>query len=62
MMKPEKEAFLEVLKTTQAHPDETLFIDDSEVNIAAARALGMHAIQFESAEQLNRELQQLNIL
>jgi HAD superfamily hydrolase (TIGR01509 family) len=61
-MKPEEKAFREVLETMRAHPNETLFIDDSETNIAAARTLGIRAIQFESATQLKRELQELNIL
>ena len=35
---------------------QTLFIDDREVNIAGARAVGMHAILFRSAEELQMDL------
>ena len=35
---------------------QTLFIDDREVNVAAARAVGMHGIVFRSAEELHADL------
>lgn len=41
MMKPGKEIFLEVLQREQMRPEETLFIDDSAANCAAAEALGI---------------------
>jgi 2-haloacid dehalogenase len=36
--------------------DESLFIDDNLRNIEAARALGIHSIQFHSPEQLAQDL------
>ena len=36
---------------------QTLFIDDREVNVAAARAVGMHGIVFRSAEELHADLE-----
>jgi putative hydrolase of the HAD superfamily len=36
---------------------QTLFIDDREVNIEAARAVGMHGIVFRSAEELRPDLE-----
>lgn len=62
VMKPERKAFIEVLKAMRAHPKKTLFIDDSEVNIRAAQGLGMQTIQFESANQLNKELRRLKLI
>ena len=37
-------------------PEETLFIDDKEANIDAARALGLLAIQFSTIEKLREDL------
>ncbi len=40
-------------------PAQTVFIDDTLVNVQAARELGWHAIHFESPAQLSRELEPL---
>ena len=37
-------------------PENTLFIDDSEKNVAGAKACGWQAVLFESAEKLERDL------
>ena len=36
--------------------ERVIFIDDIAVNVDAARMMGMRGIQFQSAEQLKREL------
>ncbi len=41
---------------------ECLFIDDSLPNIEAARKLGFHTILFQSPEQLEQELQNMQLL
>ncbi|SDL22365.1 2-haloacid dehalogenase [Nocardioides sp. YR527] len=41
--------------------DRLVFIDDSAANVAAAAALGMHAIQFTDAEQLRGDLVALGL-
>ncbi|MFD7074021.1 HAD family hydrolase [Nocardioides sp. NPDC059952] len=41
--------------------DRLVFIDDSPANVAAAAALGMHAIQFTGAEQLRGDLVALGL-
>ncbi len=38
-------------------PAQTLFLDDRAVNIATARAIGMHGIVFQSTDQLMKELE-----
>ena len=38
-------------------PSEALMIDDREINVTAARALGMHGIVFRSVEQLQPDLE-----
>jgi FMN phosphatase YigB (HAD superfamily) len=35
---------------------EALFLDDREINIQAAQALGMNALRFETREHLRSEL------
>jgi 2-haloacid dehalogenase len=40
----------------------TVFIDDREENIAAARSAGLVGVHFESAAQLRRELVRLGVL
>ncbi|MEK7156582.1 MAG: HAD-IA family hydrolase [Patescibacteria group bacterium] len=49
------EAVLAQLKTTS---DKCLFIDDSDINTAAAEALGFRTIVFTTASELERELKQ----
>ena len=44
VMKPSPEIFLMMLQGQQATADETLFIDDSPKNCAAAEALGIHTL------------------
>ncbi len=56
MMKPEPQMFRHVLRSLHARPEETLFIDDTRSNIAAAKTLGMRTIHCRSAAQLKRDL------
>jgi putative hydrolase of the HAD superfamily len=60
--KPMHEIYERVLKITQANHEQTLFIDDRLQNLAPATALGMKTIQFQSAAQLRRDLQQYGLL
>ena len=45
MKKPDDEIFLTVISETGINPDETLFIDDLEVNCIAAERNGIHTFQ-----------------
>ena len=49
-MKPEALAYQSALAKAGVQPEETLFIDDSQKNVSAARALGMSAFQFEGGK------------
>lgn len=60
MAKPEPGIFQLALDMVGAQPEETVFVDDNEKNIAAANALGIHTIRFKNAEQARNEL--LNLL
>jgi putative hydrolase of the HAD superfamily len=56
MAKPDPAIYLHTLQKLGTRPDETLFIDDRQVNIGAARALGMTAILFSTVERLRQDL------
>ncbi len=56
MAKPEAAIYHHVLKELGARPEETLFLDDKLVNVEAARALGMAALEFSTVEKLRADL------
>jgi putative hydrolase of the HAD superfamily len=56
MAKPDPAIYLHTLQKLGTRPDETLFIDDKQVNIDAARDLGMPAILFSTVERLRLDL------
>lgn len=55
--KPGPAIYHACLKALGVPAAQTLFIDDREVNIVAARAVGMHGIVFHTPEQLQPELE-----
>ena len=57
MAKPGLEIYRVCLKALGVLPRQALFLDDREVNVAAARAVGMHAIVFRSVEELTHDLE-----
>ena len=56
LAKPEARIYEHCLEGLETPPQETLFIDDREVNVEAAEALGIRAVHFESVVQLRSEL------
>ncbi len=60
--KPESKIYREAIARAQCDPAECFFTDDLAVNVEAARAHGMDAVQFLSAEQLERELRERGAL
>jgi epoxide hydrolase-like predicted phosphatase len=62
MKKPSKRIFQYALKKMKMKPNEVLFIDDKEVNLAVARELGIKSIQFNNNAQLMTELKRLGLL
>lgn len=59
MRKPEKRFFDAVARKLNLSPEELLFVDDEMRWVVAARNYGLKAILFESAEQLEQELEKL---
>lgn len=56
LVKPQPEHYRRALQVTQRAADECLYVDDRPLNVEVARILGMHPIQFVSAEQLQHDL------
>lgn len=56
MAKPEPAIYRHVLKELGVQAEEALFLDDKLVNVEAAQALGMKAIQFSSVNRLRDDL------
>lgn len=50
VVKPERRIYEILLDRYALQPSETLFIDDREANITAARALGIHGFRFDARD------------
>ncbi|MDR0591156.1 MAG: HAD family phosphatase [Candidatus Nomurabacteria bacterium] len=61
MIKPQPEIYQYALSRLGVKPEATVFIDDKAANTAAARGLGMYAIDFKSPSQLTSELAKLGV-
>ncbi|HAS61658.1 MAG TPA: HAD family hydrolase [Vibrio sp.] len=61
-LKPSPEIYQTLLEQYQLDAQECVFIDDMPYNVEGAQNIGMTAIQFQSAEQCERELKMLGIL
>lgn len=56
VMKPDAAAYLAVLDGLACAPDQTIFIDDMLANVAAAQALGIHAVRYNTGMDLRAAL------
>jgi putative hydrolase of the HAD superfamily len=57
LIKPDAAIYEHTLRGLGVKPEETLFVDDREINVQAARELGIRAVRFQSIEQLREELE-----
>jgi putative hydrolase of the HAD superfamily len=57
LIKPDPAIYEHTLRGLGVRAKETLFVDDREINVLAARELGIHAFQFRSVAQLRRDLE-----
>ncbi|MDO5057765.1 MAG: HAD family phosphatase [Lautropia sp.] len=62
MAKPDAAIFALMASRYHLTPARTVFIDDSEKNVQAARALGWQALHFTGADRLRQQLQALGVL
>ncbi len=54
MVKPDPDIYLHTLERTSSHPEKTVFVDDSKVNVDTAIRLGMRGFLYtESAAFIN---------
>lgn len=59
MLKPEKEIYLELINKYDLIPEETIFIDDTFVNVEASEALGIRTIHYTGEKDLREMLKEL---
>jgi HAD superfamily hydrolase (TIGR01509 family) len=59
--KPDPRIYRIVLERAGVEADQAVFLDDSEVNIEGARAVGMHTILFTGADAARRALVELGV-
>ena len=57
MAKPDPAIYRHALQQLGTRPEETLFIDDKRVNIEAAQALDMKALEFTTVDRLRQDLE-----
>jgi epoxide hydrolase-like predicted phosphatase len=57
VMKPDARIFQIALQSLGLQPAEAVFVDDFLHNVEGARAVGMHAIQFRSPEQVRLDIE-----
>jgi 2-haloacid dehalogenase len=62
LVKPDAGIFRHLLERYGLDAASTVFIDDSEANVQAARELGMTGIHFKDAQRLRQELVALGLL
>jgi glucose-1-phosphatase len=61
-IKPDEEAFQHVLATLGCRAPETLFLDDSQLNVAAAKRVGMIAFEVQGPAEAEHVLREAEIL
>jgi putative hydrolase of the HAD superfamily len=59
LIKPDHEIYRLIIKQYSLDPSESLFIDDMEANVQAARHIGIHAIRFIDVHTLKNQLNKL---
>lgn len=61
LVKPDKKAYLYVLKSIKLNPEECVFIDDNKENILAAKSLKIKAVQYTTYHSLLKSLKKLGV-
>lgn len=56
LAKPDPAFYRHILGAENRHPGETVFVDDTDINVVAAREAGVHAFLFLDAQRLERDL------
>lgn len=61
LAKPDEKIYQKVLGELGVKGEQVVFIDDSLENVLAAKNVGLHAIHFESLEQVKEDLKNLGV-
>lgn len=61
LLKPQPEHYRRAMQITQRAAEECVYIDDRPMNVEVASILGMRAIEFQSAGQLEGDLRKAGI-
>ena len=61
LRKPERDIYRVTLEITQKPPEECCFIDDRALNLECAAKLGMHTIEMQTLDQLQKDLEKLGV-
>lgn len=61
-LKTDEGTFKYVLEKEKIIPSETIFIDDNKENVEIAKQNGIYGIVFKDAKQLEKELQEMNLI
>lgn len=59
--KPDPKIYREIFKYGRFLPSEILFIDDTPINVAAAKKFGINSILFRNAAQLKRDFRRFGL-
>ncbi len=59
LAKPDQRIYFRAVERLGVRPAEAVFVDDLPENVAAARACGLYAIQYENTDQVLHELNAL---
>ena len=62
MKKPDREIYQLMIDRYNISPEKTIFIDDSRMNVEAAKELYINGIHFKSPDQLKLELKKIAVL
>jgi putative hydrolase of the HAD superfamily len=60
-LKPDSKIYEHTLEAMNVHPSNALFLDDREVNVNAAKALGIHSFVFSDHDSLQQYLPTINL-
>jgi len=61
-LKPDRESFEHVLQSLNCDPPSILFLDDNEMNVKAARSVGIIAYRTQGAQEAEKILEKMGIL
>jgi|SRR5579883_660193 len=61
LIKPDRAIYERSLEALGLQPSEACFIDDRDVNVEGARAVGIHALHFHTIDRLREDLAALGI-